>query len=252
MNTIGITGAIGHGKSTFAEALITAQPDIFYIESSHIISEVADEFHKQMPRPPQNNNIEWMNEWVQTLPGILKDTVSVDVLPDTLQFSEASVVNNPNMYLALYRHAELVTKDPGLAEQSINPENKSNYRSILQWLGGYAVKKVSPTIWYDEIVRRVQDSNAETAIVGGLRFQSDELCLRKAFDTTIVDIYRPGAPEQSITDPTEAERSKIAYDVRIINAGSKQALQDIAPVFLDHLQDKTMPHLFVTDNKKIA
>jgi hypothetical protein len=162
-----------------------------------------------------------------------------------------------------YEHSVRLTQNPELAEQAITAENKDHYRPILQWLGGYAVKKVSPTVWYDEIVRRIQAAQhggAELSVVGGVRFPADAEVLRTT-GATIVDILRPDVPAADIhkqsahyigstnlTDPTERYRSRITYDTRILNNGTVEDLQALAPTFLNDLRSDNVRSLYIASH----
>jgi hypothetical protein len=197
MQIIGITGPIKHGKSTFADALAGQVPASVHLESSQIITEVTNAFHEVMPVPPEQNNIKWMNTWLEKLPPILKDVVHVDCDYDQISFTEADVYDKPMEYQKLFEHSINLAKNPHMANLMINNTNKESYRPMLQWLGGYLVQRVSPGIWYNEIVARSKQAELEGAqlcTVAGLRFPTDAQILREA-GAVISEIYRPGALE---------------------------------------------------------
>lgn len=223
MLTIALTAPQKHGKSTFSELVHEIEPTSFDIETSTVISEVADAFHAEMPIPPEENNIEWMNKWLKILPEILQKTVHVDTTYENLRFSRNDVEADIKHYEKFFWHSVALAKNPELAEHKITPENKSAYRPILQFLGAYLIKSVSKTIWTDEIYRRVdvaKEQGAKVATVGGLRYLTDERAARQ-YGATIIDIFRPGMPELDLNDPTERERSKITPDIRVTNNGDK-------------------------------
>lgn len=237
MHVLGLTAPQKHGKSTFGELAQEIDPTTFLIETSTVISEVADGMHQEIPSPPQES-IVWLNSWIKVLPGILRSVVRTDNTYEDLSFTTEDAEKNVVLYEKLLAYSHALHTNPDLANHRITDHNKAAYRPLLQWLGNYLIEKVSPTIWYDEIFRRVetaQNDGSRFAIIGGLRYVSDEKAVR-AHGGIIIDIFRPGMPTLDVNDPTERERSKIIFDTRLINGGNRQQykrtveqlLQDIA------------------------
>lgn len=219
MIIIGITGGIGHGKSTLAEALARAEPRSRHFETYEIIAEVVDAWHAQTERVPNPHKIAEVNEWLALLPPLVYETLHQKIEPAALQL-DLNVINTyPEVYEKLFAHLQRLQENPGLLRERIGPENKANYRAILQWLGGYLVLKVDPGIWYQAIMRRVQAAAREGVVlctIGGVRYPSDAEIVRQS-GGRIVQITRPFVRDQDMSDPTERERIKIKPDITVSN-----------------------------------
>lgn len=240
-----MTGPIGHGKSTFAQALKELEPSTEHFESSLIIAEVANAMHAALGAIPDPYDIESLNNWLRTLPAILLQTVRVKVGFEQLRLDKNLVEQHPIEYQKLIMHAENLKRQPELARQEITAGNKENYRPLLQWLGGYLVQKVDKGIWYSEIVRRVyqaQSRGCNLCIVGGLRYPSDATILRQA-GAIIVKVYRPGHLQNDMLDPTERERENIPVDCTIASNGTVEDVSRFAAQFLQDIRaDKLQSH----------
>lgn len=227
---IGITGPIGHGKSTFADAIADVEPSTLHLESGAIISEVVDALHRCSPIPTATDGLVPINVWLSNLPSIVKHTVHVHCSVAQIVIHPHDLENDPLEYQKLFEHLALVQKNPGLAKQAISAENKSTYRPILQWIGGYLVRKIDPNIWYNEIVRRAQEAGQQgvkVVVAGGVRYPIEADTIRMA-GGKVIRIYRPGQGEQDASDPTERERQNIQADVTVVNNGTLEELADVA------------------------
>lgn len=222
MILLGITGPIGHGKTTLASFLAQQNPQSYQTESSQVIAEVADRLNKfflwEAPTTPDINSI---NRWLAHLPAIITAVTHSHVELDAIMLNEYDLQRRPQDFEKLFEYIELARRNPGLLTEHITTYNKEAYRPLLQWLGGYLVKFVKEGIWYDELVRRA--SMAETYgcqlfIVGGLRFPSDAKILRHA-SGKVIKIVRPGTQELDRNDSTERERDAIEVDATITNDG---------------------------------
>lgn len=238
MILLGMTGPIGHGKSTFAKAAALYEPSYIHLESSMIIAEVANELHKSMRALPKRDNVNNINDWLKSLPDILKKTVHANCTYGQIKLDINKINQHPIEYVKLFLHIQNLTSKPDLAKHKITKENKEVYRPLLQWLGGYLVRRVDDSIWYKEIVRRVKKAEQDgykLCIIGGLRFPQDATCLRIA-GGIIIKVYRPDHLQYDMLDPTERERDNIKPDSTIISNGTiddmsrctKQVLNDLA------------------------
>ena len=219
MVIIGITGGIGHGKTTLSEAFARIEPQSMHFESSDIIIEVINAWHTQTTKLPNPHDLVEVNAWINLLPAILGVIVHEQIDPAALQFKMEDITAQPALYDKLFTHLQLVTQNPGLLTTQVTPQNKNQYRAILQWLGGYLVKKVDPGIWYNEIMRQVKTAEQQGKMlctIGGLRFPADAEIVHKGGGIVIL-IHRPMVTEQDISDPTEHERAKIKSDVVLTN-----------------------------------
>lgn len=248
MILLGMTGPIGHGKSTLASALKELEPSSKHLESSLIIAEVANAMHAALQTAPDPYDIESLNNWIRVLPAILLQTVNVKTTFGQLKLVQEEIEQHPIEFQKLILHVENLKRQPALMKQEITRENKESYRPMLQWLGGYLVQKVGKGIWYDEIIRRVykaQSSGCNLCIVGGLRYPSDAAILRRA-GAKIIKVYRPGHLQNDMLDPTERERDNIPVDSKIASDGTVEDVKNCAMVVLADLRSGTLQPTYHT------
>ncbi len=231
MVLLGITGAIGHGKTTFASYLAQQNPQAYQTESSHVIAEVADRLNKFFVwESPRQQDIVSVNRWLAHLPAIASAVTHARIAVDDVTITEQDIVNHPRDYEKLWDYLATAHKNPEITSEYITSYNKQAYRPLLQWLGGYLVKHVDEGIWYNELVRR--GSQAETYgcqlfIIGGVRFPGDAKIVRDA-KGIIISIERPGVAVTDAKDPTERERRLIQPDATIVNNGSLEQLLEVS------------------------
>ena len=242
MIVFGMTGPIGHGKSTFAKAIKLLEPKTMHFESSMIVAEVANALHSTSQQLPSRDDLDKINNWLKVLPEIITNVMHCPCTFDQVKLDLIEVQRHPIEYEKLFLHIENLQRRPELLTQQITPENKEEYRPILQWLGGYLQKKVNPDIWYNEIVRRIKQLNPEEyalCIAGGLRFPADERSLR-SIGGKIIKVYRPGHLQYDMLDPTERERDNVNPDSIIVSNGTIEDLNACAKRVLDDLRQNKL------------
>lgn len=249
MLIFGMTGPIGHGKSTFAKAVTRLEPFSVHFESSMVIAEVGNALHSAMRTIPRRDDVETINDWLRPLPAILLETVHAHCNFDQIKLTLEAIDQHPIEYEKLLLHAENLSRNPALAKQQITKENKEAYRPLLQWLGGYLVKHVDEGIWYKEIVRRIRETQTKgytLCLVGGLRFPSDAAYIR-GVGGKIIKVYRPGHLQYDMLDPTERERDNIIPDCTLVSNGTIEDITRLVPVVLaDARNDKLEKTYYAT------
>lgn len=246
MLIIGMTGPIGHGKTTFAKGLENIVPETTHLESSLVIAEVANALHAATQKLPERDKLESINEWLQPLPDILLKVVNAHCSFAQIQLQQYEIERHPIEFEKLFLHIENMIRNPQMANSEINKDNKENFRPILQWLGGYLVKKVDSGIWYKELIRRAH--NAEIAgskicVIGGLRFPSDATIIKQA-GGYIVKVYRPGHLQYDMLDPTERERDNIPVDCTIVSDGTVEDMERCAARVLHDMQTHNLQRTY--------
>lgn len=237
MILLGITGAIGHGKTSFADAIQAVEPLTVHFESGLIITEVVDAMHAQLEAIPSEHDLLAISAWLACLPDLLQEHVHRNVTFDDIAIRPEDVAAYPLEYKKLFEHIKTLQGTPGLSKQAITAENKHVFRPMLQWVGGYVVSRTDGSVWFDEVIRRAKqagEAGTVVSVAGGLRFPEEADSIRKA-GGSVVKVYRPNASEKDITDPTERRRESIVHDVLVINDGTLADLADKANQLLADL-----------------
>ena len=242
MILIGMTGPIGHGKSTFANALAELEPTTKRLESSMVIAEVANALHASTRKLPSRDDVDSINEWLKPLPAILLETVKTHATFEQIRINPADVMNHPIEYEKLLLHIDNLIRKPELLHTTITKDNKETFRPILQWLGGYLTQSVDPGIWINELVRRAykaQDQGCQLCIIGGLRYPSNAEAVRVA-GGKIIKVHRPGLLQYDMLDPTERERENIKPDCTIVSDKGIEEIKKCAVVVLRDLRNNKL------------
>jgi hypothetical protein len=248
MIVIGLTGPIGHGKTTFATALEHIEPHVRHFESSEVIAEVADAWHQTLDVAIDPASPESLNHALQSLPEVVQHVAGIACTFEQIRLDPDQLASHPVEYEKLLLHAAALQANPQLAARTVTEENKESYRPILQWLGGYLVARVDKGIWYKEIARRIERSRSEgcgLAIVGGLRYPNDAAILRQC-NAKILKIYRPDYGQEDALDPTERDRNAITVDATIVNDGTLEQLVPCAKQVLKDIRDNSLRGSYMT------
>lgn len=243
MIIIGITGAIGHGKTSLAQAFLRQVSPAKHVESSILIARVADQLNKQYPTTrPRAHDPSSINAWLANLPGIIKDITgfSDDIAP--VRLATEPTITAETDFDKLHEYLEIIALNHSLITQLITPENKEAYRPILQWLGAYITKHVSPTLWYDNLIQQALDAKAsghKLFVIGGVRFPSDAQVIHQA-GGYIIAIERPDRGQRDAADATEAFRSMVPVNATIINDSTLGSLDHAVQVLWQDLQQDNL------------
>lgn len=242
MYIVGITGPIGHGKTTFAMTLDKLEPASRHFESWHVVAQVAEAWQAQLTTIPSPQDLDAINQWLHQLAPLVENYLHIPCTFDQLRITAEAVSSQPIMYDKLFTHLTTLSSQPELAHEPITEANKEVFRPLLQWLGGYLLAKVDSEIWYKEIVCQIRDAQARGATlctVGGVRFLRDAAVLAQA-GGVIVKIYRPDLQVADLKDPTERERDHIKTDSTIVNNGNLEELAKAAQHFYQDLVSKQL------------
>ncbi len=229
---LGITGDIGSGKSTFASLLRDMEPSHAVYETSEVIAEVAEDFNRalsgELAFETTTNDVELVNQALIWFIEAISERLHQEVSWNQLAITQHQLAAHPELFEKMYLYVDTAKKTPRMLDARITAENKDTYRPLLQWLGGYLVAKISDTIWYDELFRRISihDSDKNLVIIGGVRYPSDAIAIRE-HSGLVVGIER-SQENVDTTDVTEASRNLIKPDIAVHNNGTLDELQKVA------------------------
>lgn len=236
MLLLGITGPIGHGKTSLANAIeeVCGQASR-QLSTSELIMEVGTALNKSTTTIPNPDNIDSMNVWLSPLPSIIFSILHTVVSSAQIDIKNDDIEKNPALYTKLFKYIRMIGSQKTLLKQTINESNKEDYRSLLQWLGGYFVAKVDEGIWLNELVRKAssfEGDNIEVCTMQSLRYPKDAEIVRNA-GGIIVEIRRPEVAIVDIWDVTEKQRQEIQSNAIIYNTGTLKDLNDCARTMIE-------------------
>ncbi|MDB5181788.1 MAG: hypothetical protein JWP13_551 [Candidatus Saccharibacteria bacterium] len=235
MVIVGICGAIGSGKSTFAELLTAIAPSqSIHLETSTLVIELANTFNstlwsRKAALQGSNDPISLANKCIRALIPQLNAMSGDEVSVNQVLIDEDDVAARPEWYEKLFTYLVQAQQMPTTAGQKITAENKTHYRPLLQWIGGYFLYKLgNKLLWYEELLRRVQAAGPDIilAVLTAPR-QPSEAEFVKAAGGKVIKIVRPGLISDT-TDVTERQVANIIPDTIITNNGSVTDLRDTA------------------------
>lgn len=260
MIIIGITGAIGHGKTSLAQAFLRQVTPAEHTESSILIAKAADQLNAYYPATrPQSSDPSSINAWLMNLPDIIRDVTGFAGDIPAVRMPTGPTLKPHTDFDKLYEYLDVVAANHSIVTQTITPENKESYRPILQWLGAYITKHISPTLWYDKLVQQAHGAEANGCklfIIGGVRFPSDAQVIHQA-DGYVVAIERPNVSQRDAHDATEAFRSMVPVDTTIINDHSLGALDSAVQqlwhdIQQDNIQKRYHASQLSTENPNVS
>lgn len=246
MLILGLTGPIGHGKSTLAKAFMAIDKSAVRIESSTLIAEIANAWLKNFPKEllVDDHDYDILEAWTTELSIIASEKLHVRIRPEQLLITEKTFEKEPETVSRLLRYIDLIRQGVVEINSTINDGNKDRNRAILQWLGGFLIVRVGKGVWYDEIERRILEAETQgksLCIVGGIRYPYDAEVIRRN-GGKVAELVRQDLPERNTSDITEAQRDQIKLDTVINSTASKEALGEMAQaIYDDLLNDDLLP-----------
>ncbi len=243
MIIVGITGPISHGKTTLGQLLQELEPKSVHYESAEVIAGLAEAWLAIDSELPNSQDIKAINNWLQKLVPFLNKSFGLDCTFLQIKIDRKDVAQHPEHYQKLFDFLA----QPKSNYSSITEANKTYFRPLLQWMGGYFVAKVDFGIWYKQILKRIkhdQSKGIDLATVGGLRYPEDAAILKSA-GAVVIAINRPSEAEADLSDPTERERQSIPVDCTVINNGSLDDLEACAARFYDDLKQGLLKNSYL-------
>lgn len=240
---VGLTGGIGHGKTTFADLLSAQARASTHFETWELVAEVAMALCNENVELPNSSDIDAINQWLFAMPEIVALHAHATLDFNDIRLTPERLAAHPEHYQKLNDYLDLIAVNPELADSDITDENKDTFRPLLQWVGGYLVAQVGAGVWYDELLRRInllRGSDSQLVTVGGVRYPGDAERLRNN-GAIIIELQRIGEPDHDSLDITERERIKIVADCIVQNDSNLDRLERCAhKVYTDlatrHLQ----------------
>lgn len=224
MRIVGICGPISSGKSTFAEFLTSVDPQhSLHLETSSIVVELANTLNAALAEhshelATESDLIGFFNGLLPVVLPQLRQMTGKELTEDAIAIDPNDVLQNPDWYEKLLLYLRQAQQMPSIVSQEITQHNKSNYRPLLQWIGGYFLYRLDRNLlWYEELLKRAALAPAGTELVAlTAPRQPREAAFVKENGGTVVKIVRPGLISDT-EDVTERLVAEIEPDSTVIN-----------------------------------
>src|SRR5262249_7021564 len=155
-------------------------------ETSQLVAEIGDAFNQALQAELEfataRNDIELINQALIWLPDTIQEKLHKDVSWSQLAVKLHSTLVHPALYRKMFAYMKQAHANPKILSKQITVTNKAEYRSLLQWLGAYLIAKIGKTVWYDELISRIQKREAkkDLVVICGIRYPSDAAVVRNA------------------------------------------------------------------------
>lgn len=234
MILLAIVGAIGHGKSTLAEALVKTEPSAVHIETFEIIAKLVNKMKQTLPL---DASISEINSWLEKMLPAISDYFGIEVELDNVRLPDSTDLSSAE-FIKLKEYIEENARNSKFRNKLITTDNKEAHRAILQWFGGYFTSVIKPSIWADAamaLAYKAEKNGCSLFVIGGLRFPAQIKAIRAA-GGIVIEVERPGIIEKDLADPTERDRHNIKTDIKVINNGTLKNLDEIAKQIIINLK----------------
>lgn len=238
--TLALTGEKKSGKSALVNELLAIEPDSVHLQSGLTVMGVANAWVPQfaamdrLEHAPDSELLEIANTWLRCLPPVASHITGKDVGYQALEIS-AQTQGSPAV-TRLFDYLKDLRFKPELNDSIINPQNKDQYRALLEFLGGYLYERVDEGVWYDVLTDDAQtekEKGKRLINIDGLRFSGDELRCRRV-GAYIVRVVRSSVTSTGTV--TEQSKRNIKEDIRVHNEGTIAGLGQVAEALLDDVR----------------
>jgi hypothetical protein len=232
MIIVGISGPIGSGKTSFAELLVVADPAIStHLETSTIVMELCNQFNKALAAQPfPLDAIRSTNQLLPTLLPTLSTYSGKQLTLQDVLIHQHDISVHAVWYNKLFEYYDTVYAHPELPHHTILPANKTDYRAIMQWVGGYFLYRLNdPVMWYRVLQNTLRQlpSAISFAALTAPRQPAEADFIRKELAGLIIMMQRPTV-ELDSNEGTEQAVSSIKPDITVINNGNLSDLRILA------------------------